>query len=62
MAIGKTKVRELREKWMEEAASCFIASQGEPDPIEKGKLEARGAAFTVASRDLKEADAAGDAE
>ena len=62
MAIGKNKVRELREKWMEEAAASFVAAQSEPDYVEQGKLEARGAAFTVASRDLKEADAAGDAE
>ena len=62
MAIGKNKVRDLREKWMEEAARCFVEAQGETDPDEKCKLEARGAAFTVAARDLKEADAAGDAD
>ncbi len=62
MAIGKNKVRELREKWIEEASSCFGLAEDEQDPIEKAKLFSRGAAFIVASRDLKEADAAGDAD
>ena len=55
-------MRDLREKWMEEAARCFIEAQTETDQDEKCKLEARGAAFVVAARELKEADAAGDAE
>jgi hypothetical protein len=62
MAIGKNKVRDLREKWMTEAATAFTDALSAPDPVEKGKLESRGAVFVRCSADLKDADAAGEAE
>ncbi len=57
MAIGKNKVRDLREKWMGEAATAFTDALDEKDATEKGKLESRGAVFVRCSADLKEADA-----
>ncbi len=55
MAIGKNKVRDLREKWMGEAATAFTDALDEQD-VEKAILESRGAVFVRCSADLKEAD------
>lgn len=56
MAIGKTKVRDLREKWMEAANDAFIGADASGDPEEEARLRGRGTALVNASADLKAAD------